>query len=862
MARTVTPLHQGWTFAQAPHANDAARDFAVTEFRPVAQFPTNVHLDLLEHGLIPDPFIGKNENLVQWIGEREWVYKTTFVSPKLSKKSVIVFEGLDTYATVVVNGKEVLKSENMFTEFRVDVTDVLKSEGGENSIEIRFESAFLRGKEVKESMPDHHWGCWNGDSSRLAVRKAQYHYGWDWGPTLLTTGPWKPVYLETYEARISDIRYDIDVPESLKDVKIVATAEVEGSAQNVKFEVSLDGNVVETAEVNVKNGVAKAEIEVKNPQLWYPVRYGKQPLYTVKAVLDEGVDEVVKRVGLRRLRLVQRPLVDAPGTTFFFEVNNVPIWVGGSNWIPADNFIPRISNQKYRDWLELLVEGGQVMARVWAGGIYEHDIFYDTADELGILVWQDFGFGCGNYPTTPSLLASIEGEAISNLRRLRHHPSLAILAGNNEDYQYQESIPLDYDPTDLDPESWLTTSFPARYIYEKLLPDACATHCPGVSYHPGSPLGGKGVGSATTTDPTRGDLHQWNVWHQQQLPYQDFDKLSGRFVSEFGMEAFPHVRTLDSYLAGPADPERHAQSGTVDFHNKADGHERRIALYMVENFRFSYAPLEGYVHATQLMQSECLSTAYRLWRREWKGRGREYNGGALVWQINDCWPVTSWAIVDYYLRPKAAFWGIKRELADFTVGAKRSVRERRGDKWTRVDIERTEQLEVWVGSFVLEGREVEVRARSFVAGTGEVLREGVLADGVFTLEGNLSREVTVLDVKDWAGAEKDLNQVVFAVYLHDVKTGEQLARRVDWAQPLKYVYTSPRVEDVSIEVSEDKTRVRLRARVPVKGLVLEETGDEEAKWEDQGVDLVPGETVEVGVKGLKGGVKGWWYGLQ
>jgi beta-mannosidase len=180
---------------------------------------------------------------------------------------------------------------------------------------------------------------------------------------LLTAGPWKPVYLETYESRISDFRINIDVPESLNDVKINASAEVEGSAQKVKFDLILNGSVVESASADVKNGVADVEIAVKNPQLWYPARYGKQPLYTVKATLDDGVDELSKRVGLRRLRLVQRPLIDAEGTTFFFEVNNVPIWVGGSNWIPADNFIPRISNQKYRDWLELLVEGGQIMAR-------------------------------------------------------------------------------------------------------------------------------------------------------------------------------------------------------------------------------------------------------------------------------------------------------------------------------------------------------------------------------------------------------------------------------------------------------------------------------------------------------------------
>ena len=271
-----------------------------------------------------------------------------------------------------------------------------------------------------------------------------------------------------------------------------------------------------------------------------------------------------------------------------------------------------------------------------------------------IKVWQDFLFGCGNYPAFPAILKSIEEEAACQLKRLRHHPSIVIYAGNNEDYQVQEANGLEYNYEDKNPDNWLKTNFPARYIYEKLLPEAVSKYSPSVAYHPGSPWGdGK-----KTSDPTVGDLHQWNVWHGTQEKYQIFDSLGGRFNSEFGMEAFPHLDTIHTFVTDPKD--LYPQSHTLDFHNKADGHERRIATYMVENFR-TRTDLPGFIHLTQLAQSEALMFAYRGWRQQW-GDDRKC-GGALCWQLNDCWPVTSWAICDYYLRKKPAYYAMARVLA-------------------------------------------------------------------------------------------------------------------------------------------------------------------------------------------------------
>ncbi|KAI1384087.1 glycoside hydrolase family 2 protein [Hypoxylon trugodes] len=835
--RTVIPIDKNWEFKQA--------DKEDSKYLPVSQFPTNVHLDLLSHNLIPDPYIGKNELDVQWIGEAVWVYRTSFASPTIgsSAKAVLAFDGLDTFATVVLNGKTILETENMFIPERVDVTAYLKA-GGENELVITFDSAYLRGWKLVEKHPNHKWGCWNGDNSRLAVRKTQYHWGWDWGPTLMTCGPWRPINLEVYESHIADLWVDVKVDKSLKTATVTTHASTEGSASIVRFDISLNDTPIASQVVDAGSG---ATFTISDPQLWYPVRYGKQPLYTVTAALDEGgkiIDSISKKIGLRKAELVQRALEGEPGTSFFFEINNIPIFCGGGDWIPADNFIPRISKERYYDWVKLVADGNQFMIRVWGGGIYEEQAFYDACDELGILVWQDFMFGCGNYPAWPELLDSIKREAEENVKLLRHHPSIVIFAGNNEDYQYAESVNLTWEQENKDTESWLKTDFPARYIYEKILADACRELCPSTYYHPGSPWGG-----VDTRDPTVGDIHQWNVWHGTQEKYQNFDKLVGRFVSEFGMEAFPSVKTIDAFLPlGKDDPDRYPQSSTIDFHNKADGHERRIALYLVENMRYAPDPLEQFVYCTQLMQAECLASAYRLWKRQWKGPGREYCAGALVWQINDCWPVTSWAICDYYLRPKHAYFTVKREMAPLSVGITRREHRHPRDKYTRVHVDVQTQIEIWGSNLTLKDLVVDCVVRAWDVETGkETFSERVNKEPL-VLKENRSTEIVALDVPEPKKSEGiDAARTVVAAYLVDRESGGQLARYVNWPEPLKYLHLA-KPKRLTAVLSEDLKSVKVEAEVPVKGVALE-SEDDDVKFEDNLLDVVPGEVLTVGVTG-------------
>jgi len=472
------------------------------------------------------------------------------------------------------------------------------------------------------------------------------------------------------------------------------------------------------------------------------------------------------------------------------------------------------------------------MIRVWGGGIYEADKFYSLCDELGILVWQDFVFGCGNYPCFHSILQSIEQEATAAVRRLRHHPSIAVFAGNNEDYQVQESFSLTYNPSDTDPSSWLTTDFPARYIYESLLPSIIAVEAPTIPYHPGSPWSPSGL---STSDPTVGDLHQWNVWHGTQEKYQIFDTLGGRFNSEFGMEALPHLPTIKHFCSDQDEAETHPQSRTLYFHNKADGHERRIATYLVENFRCVTA-LDAYVHLTQLAQAEALMFGYRGWRRQW-GEGGRRCGGALVWQLNDCWPGTSWSIVDYFGRRKMAWYALRRVLGSVAVGVKREHHD-----WSVVHARPAGRLawECWVVSSLMREVEAVVEVRFVSIDTGKDIKPALRKEGVrvapngtMVFDGMIDNGVEephVLTARIWLDGE-------LAV----------AARDTDWPQPFKYLD----FKDRGVVAKASGSEIRVTAQKPTKGLMLEERDG--VKLSDSGIDVVPGDEQVVHVQGMKDG---------
>ncbi|MCJ1273012.1 hypothetical protein MMC21_000801 [Puttea exsequens] len=867
MARRTITLDdpKSWSFRQADNRN--------SQDRPVSRMPTTIHQDLLHHGLIKHPFVGKQETDCQWVGEACWIYRCSFPAVRFQAgdKVVLAFDGLDTHATIHLNGTKILETRDMFIPERVEVTRSIHSTKV-NELTINFESTFLVGKKLVEQQPDHRWGCWNpadGDPTRLAVRKAQYHFGWDWGPTILTCGPWRPIHLEVYTSRIADLYFTTAVNKSLKSAEVVAMADTEGEADEVIFRISLDGKIVGTETVKVDDGHATAVFRNSNPKLWYPHTYGEQPLYTIQAELitsKTAMDSTCKRFGLRRAELVQRKLDDASGTTFFFEINNIPVFCGGSNWIPGE-ILGTMSPEKYKDWVQAVADGSQVMLRVWGGGLFEEQVLYDACDERGVLVWQDFMFACGNYPANNDFLDLVKREATANVKRLRHHPCIVLWAGNNEDYQYVEDEDLEYDPKNKNHDDWLKSTFPARYIYEKILVDITSAFVPGTHYHFGSPYGGK-----NTKDPSAGDIHQWGVWHGP-IRYQDFDKAGGRFVSEFGMEGLPDIRTIESYLAG-SEVERHPQSSTMDFHNKASGQEGILARYLAENIPFVMEPLEQYIYCTQLLQSECVSTAYKFWKRQWKGPGREYCAGALVWQANDCWPCTSWSVMDYYLRPKMAYYAIKRELKPITLGLKRVSYTVPADSSVHAGAKTIHKIQMWACNLSLKTQHVQVRVRTDELDTGGFANWDHLATTV-RLQENRSTEIAEFEIpgvinKAMVGTADDCNsleakqqQTVVTAYLYD-QTDTQVSRAVNWPKPLKYSHL-PKPKHVSLKLRSDifrlrefdATHVTVSVDVPVKSLMLEDLAQDlthersAVVFDDNGIDMIPFEPVDVGVKGIR-----------
>jgi beta-mannosidase len=812
-------LDSGWRLRQREPARVLHETFADDNGWIAATVPGNVHLDLLAAGMLPDPFEGLNEHAAQWVGEVDWLYRCDFALPEgFADDSAVALccDGLDTVATVWLNGVELFRSDTMFVPQRALVTSLLRP--GANQLQILFESALLHGR-AREA--EHGaLACWNGETSRLYMRKAQYHYGWDWGPTLLTAGPWLPVRLEAYRARVAEVHAPPRVADDLASATLPVTVTLDVADQGepaatahlhaeltVRLELrDPEGALVAGATLPATGGAVHAELALAAPALWWPRGYGAQPLYTLRVSVERAgveLDRHEQRIGLRRLRLVQEPLAEEPGTTFYFEVNNTPIFCGGANWIPADSFTPRITAERYRALIEQAAGMHMVMLRVWGGGIYEPDVFYDLCDELGLLVWQDFMFACGIYPAQPWFQQRVRAEAEVQVKRLRHHACLVLWCGNNEDYQIAESRSVYVPATPPDASS----NFPARVIYEQLLPEVCVRLDPTRSYWPGSPYAG-----TTTSDGTVGDRHVWNIWHGELAPYQDYPRFAGRFVSEFGMQAAPDLATIAAF-APPA--ERYPQSRTLDHHNKAAGGPMRLALYITENLPFP-TDLERYVYSTQLLQSEALATAYCGWRRRWGGAGRYAVAGALVWQLNDCWPATSWALVDYYGRPKAACAAIRRCLAPLALGLARDE----------------EGADVWAINGMLQPLEAQLELRTWTL-AGEIV---AVERATVSLPPNQATELGGFGFDPGGALVLDARLRV---------DGEVVARDALWPEPFKY-YRLP--DPLIVADLAGPETIRLRCVRPAKGVLL--AAGDGVTWSDNMLDLMPDDERVIVARGL------------
>lgn len=807
-------LHSAWEFRAADPALSLRENFAASEGWRAATVPGTVYQDLLAHGLIPDPHVGLNEAEVQWVAERDWCYRCRFdlSLATLGPQTDLVFEGLDTFAEVWLNGRRILASDNMFVPARVAVAAALRE--GSNLLEIRFESALRKGREQEAKFGRRH--LWNGDASRLYVRKAQYHYGWDWGPVMLTAGPWQPVWLHSYAARIDDLESTVWLSESLDAARIDLRTAIVGAeevAQGVIEHRLYDptGNLIAEQRAPLTPD-CEASLPLAQPELWWPAGHGAQPLYRLETIVRTGdrvLDRVARRIGLRRLRLVQEPVAGERGLSFYFEVNGKAIFTGGANWIPDDTLLNRISPARYRERVQQAVAGNMLMLRVWAGGIYESEAFYDACDELGVLVWQDFLFACGLYPAHEAFLASVEAEARAAIRRLRHRASLALWCGNNEDYAIAESIGLYGAGKDM-------ARFDARAIYEGLLPTLCARLDPQRPYWPGSPYSPSSTVTLNSDDATVGDRHSWEVWHKEMLPYQHYQKVEARFVSEFGMQAHPSLDVLEAAIP---EAERFPLSRTMTAHNKAgsavfpDGH-RRLAVYVADTLNAGPSLAES-VYATQFVQAEAMRYAYQDFRRRWQQPGARAVGGALVWQFNDCWPVTSWAVIDSAGVVKPAWHTIRRALAPCAL----AVRATAG------------QAVICLMNSTTEA--VAARLELAVYGLTGACYVATQHDGEAAANASTTLSLPLPHFTE---------PVIVAVRW--VADGQTLAEDCAWPEPYRY----HRFPTAEITVVRDPARgqIRLSAAVPVKGLWLAGSG---LRFGDNFLDLMPGHACVVEVEG-------------
>ena len=624
-----------------------------------AVVPGCVHRDLRRHGLISDPFWGTNELDLQWIEERDWEYRTHFiVPPALLEEEVVelVADGLDTVATVQLNGREIARTDNMFVGHRWDVKPHLVP--GKNALCIRFTSAMAY---IRATRPEHQPREVNDPVGRCTViRKQQCQFGWDWGPRFVTAGIWRDIRLEGWSGnRVAGVRVEQDHrPDGSVGLRLSPELARADAAGVCRWRLTLGerlvsaggGSTALTAGGSMARTAGGPEILVEQPQLWWPNGQGAQPLYRLELELIHPDGNVlgtwVRRIGLRTIVLDRHP--DQWGESFQFVVNGRPVFAKGANWIPAHSFVAGLTRADYERDLRSAHEAHMNMIRVWGGGIYESEDFYDLCDEFGLLVWQDFMFACTVYPADAAFLASSRAEAEFQVRRLRHRACLALWCGNNE-------VP-GCNAQDLVASKKLLAEYEA--LFHRALPEVLAATDPVTPYWPSSPWRGD-LDMGHAAGELRGDTHFWDVWHARK-PVKEYEKYAFRFASEFGMQSFASAETQ----AGFCPPhDANVFGPTMTNHQKNRFGNQIILDYVSRQYRFP-KDQDALLFLSQLNQADCMQVGVEYYRRS-----RPRCMGALYWQLNDCWPVASWSSLEFSGRWKALHYAARRFFAPAMVTA-------------------------------------------------------------------------------------------------------------------------------------------------------------------------------------------------
>lgn len=781
----------------------------------LAVVPGTVHQDLQKNGEIPAPYKQDNEINLQWIGKTDWEYSREFaVAETLLQEEHVLLKchGLDTLSEITVNGKKLPATDNMFRTYEFDVKSLLKT--GNNEIKILFLSAaeFIREKEAVRHL---NTPCQIAHElpGRSYIRKEQCNFGWDWGPVLVTCGIWKDIELIAYsKTRIED--FHIRQKHTNKKVELNICLATDKAAKDISCEVEvfLAGKKIAAEKQSLQGKSANFAISLKNPKFWWPAGMGYQPLYNIKTCIKDSdgkvIDTIEKRIGLRTIKIVQKK--DQWGLSFHFEANGIPFFAKGANWIPADTFAPAVSEKMYRQLLTDSAAANMNMIRVWGGGLYENDEFFDICDELGLCVWQDFMFACSAYPADDkAFLETVRFEAVDNVKRIRHHASLALWCGNNELEAFVTAKECD----------WPKMPFKEYVkIFDQLLPEVVKEHDPDTDYWPSSPHSPQGDRD-DHNNPDCGDAHLWNVWHGKQ-PFEWYRTSFHRFCSEFGFQSFPEPKTTYYYTD---KSDRNITSRVMEHHQRSGIGNTTIMQYMLSWFPMPTG-FENTLWMSQMLQGMAITYAVEHWRRN-----VPRCMGAIYWQLNDCWPVASWASIDYFGRWKAQHYMAKRFFAPVMVSA--------------VEDSVKEDVEIHISSDLLKKAKGKL-VWTLTDVTGKVLDKG---SGTVDIPVNISRKIKTVKLSSFVKKYGKHNLMLWL----ELYRGKELvsANFASFVKPKSMDLEDPKISS-SVSGKDYEFTVKLKA-AKVAMFAFLELSKTDAVFSDNFFHIRPGKEFEITISTRK-----------